>query len=103
RDFFLTYLTTSVEPDEILTEVALPIMLARSGQAIEEFSMRRGDFALVAAAAQVSLAADATLQGVRLGIGGVAHTPADCSQLVAPLVGKGPTQTESQKVHRRII
>lgn len=94
RDFFLTYLTTSVEPDEILTEVALPIMLARSGQAIEEFSMRRGDFALVAAAAQVSLAADATLQGVRLGIGGVAPTPADCSHLLAALVGKVPTQAD---------
>jgi aerobic carbon-monoxide dehydrogenase medium subunit len=94
RDFFLTYLTTCVEPDEILTEVALPIMLARSGQAIEEFSIRRGDFALVAAAAQVSLAADATLQGVRLGIGGVAPTPADCSHLLAPLVGKVPTWSE---------
>jgi aerobic carbon-monoxide dehydrogenase medium subunit len=94
RDFFLTYLTTSVEPEEILTEVALPFMPARSGQAIEEFSMRHGDFALVAAAAQVTLAADATLQGVRLGIGGVAPTPADCSRLLAPLVGKVPTQAE---------
>jgi aerobic carbon-monoxide dehydrogenase medium subunit len=94
RDFFLTYLTTSVEPDEILTEVALPFMPARSGQAIEEFSMRRGDFALVAAAAQVTLATDATLQGVRLSIGGVAPTPVDCSHLLAPLVGKVPTQAE---------
>ena len=94
RDFFLTYLTTSVEPDEILTEVALPFMPARSGQAIEELSMRRGDFALVAAAAQVTLAADATLQEVRLGIGGVAPTPADCSHLLAPLVGKDPTESE---------
>jgi CO/xanthine dehydrogenase FAD-binding subunit len=102
RDFFLTYLTTSVEPDEILTEVTLPIMPARSGQAIEEFSIRRGDFALVAAAAQVSLAADATLQGVRLGIGGVAPTPADCSHLIAPLVGKVPTQTELREVLRPI-
>lgn len=94
RDFFLTYLTTSVEPDEILTEVALPFIPAHSGQAIEEFSMRRGDFALVTAAAQVTLAADATLQGGRLGIGGVAPTPADCSHLLASLVGKVPTQAE---------
>jgi CO/xanthine dehydrogenase FAD-binding subunit len=94
RDFFQTYLTTSVEPDEILTEVALPFMPARSGQAIEEFSLRRGDFALVATAAQVTLAADATIQEVRLGIGGVAPTPADCSHLLAPLVGKVPTWSE---------
>ncbi len=89
--FFLTYLTTNVEPDEVLTEVAIPIMPPRSGQAIEEFSLRHGDFALVIAAAQVTLAADATLQAVRLGIGGVGPTPLDCSHALAPLVGKAPT------------
>jgi CO/xanthine dehydrogenase FAD-binding subunit len=94
RDFFLTSLTTSVEPDEMLTEVTLPIMPACSGQAIEEFSMRRGDFALVAVAAQVTLASETTVKEVRLGIGGVAPTPADCSHLLAPLVGKVPTQAD---------
>jgi CO/xanthine dehydrogenase FAD-binding subunit len=102
RDFFLSYLTTSVEPDEILTEVALPIMPARSGQAIEEFSMRHGDFALVAAAAQVTLAADASLQRVQLGIGGVGATPVDCSHLLTPLVGKGLTQPELREALRHI-
>lgn len=94
RDFFLASLTTIVEPYEMLIEVALPIMPARSGQAIAEFSLRRGDFALVVAAAQVTLAADATVQAVRLGIGGVSPTPADCSHLLEPLVGKVPTQVE---------
>ncbi len=92
RDFFLSYLTT----------VALPIMPARSGQAIEEFSMRHGDFALVAAAAQVTLAADASLQRVRLGIGGVGATPVDCSHLLTPLVGKGLTQPELREALRHI-
>jgi aerobic carbon-monoxide dehydrogenase medium subunit len=102
RDFFLSYLTTSVEPDEILTEVALPIMPARSGQAIEEFSMRQGDFALVAAAAQVTLAADASLQSVQLGIGGVGATPVDCSHLLTPLVGRGLTQPELREALRHL-
>jgi CO/xanthine dehydrogenase FAD-binding subunit len=102
RDFFLTSLITSVEPDEILTEVELPLMPARSGQAIEEFSLRRGDFALVAAAAQVTLAADATIQEVRLCIGGVAPTPVDCSHLLAPLVGKPPTQPELREALHHI-
>lgn len=102
HDFFVTYLTTNVEPDEVLTEVALPILPAHSGQAIEEFSMRHGDFALVAAAAQVTLTNDGLLQTVQLGLGGVAPTPLDCSSVLAPLIGKVPTQGELQKALQAI-
>jgi aerobic carbon-monoxide dehydrogenase medium subunit len=52
-DLFQTYLTTSLAPDEILTEVRLPAMPAGSGYAFEEFSRRHGDFALVGIAAMV--------------------------------------------------
>lgn len=52
-DLFRTYLTTSLAPDEILTEVRLPAMLAGAGSAFEEFSRRHGDFAIVGIAAMV--------------------------------------------------
>jgi len=48
---FRTYLTTSLEPDEILTEVRLPAMPAGAGFAFEEFARRHGDFAIVGIAA----------------------------------------------------
>lgn len=51
EEFFRTYLTTSLGPDEILTEVRLPIPPPGSGWAFEEFSRRHGDFALVGIAA----------------------------------------------------
>ncbi|MEK7880052.1 MAG: xanthine dehydrogenase family protein subunit M [candidate division NC10 bacterium] len=50
-EFFVTYLTTSLAPDEILTEVRLPIPPRGSGWAFEEFSRRHGDFALAGIAA----------------------------------------------------
>jgi carbon-monoxide dehydrogenase medium subunit len=50
-DLFQTYLTTSLEPEEILTEVRLPAMPAGAGYAFEEFARRHGDFALVGIAA----------------------------------------------------
>jgi carbon-monoxide dehydrogenase medium subunit len=53
KDLFVTYLTTSLEPDEVLVEVRLPAMDAAAGFALEEFSRRRGDFAIVAIAAMV--------------------------------------------------
>jgi aerobic carbon-monoxide dehydrogenase medium subunit len=52
-DLFQTYLTTTLEPDEILTEVRLPAMPAGAGYAFEEFARRHGDFALVGIAALV--------------------------------------------------
>src|SRR3989442_6225179 len=52
-DLFQTYLTTSLTPDEILTEVRLPAMPAGAGYALEEFSRRHGDFAIVGIAALV--------------------------------------------------
>lgn len=54
-DLFQTYLTTSLEADEILTEVRLPAMPARAGYAFEEFARRHGDFAIVGVAAMVTL------------------------------------------------
>ncbi len=50
---FRAYLTTSLEPDEILTEVRLPAMPPGAGYAFEEFSRRHGDFAIVGVAALV--------------------------------------------------
>ncbi len=54
-DFFQTYLTTVLAPDEILTEVRLPAMEPGSGWAFEEFARRHGDFAIVGIAALVVL------------------------------------------------
>jgi aerobic carbon-monoxide dehydrogenase medium subunit len=46
-DFFLSYLTTSLGADELLTEIRIPIMAPGAGFAVEEFARRKGDFAIV--------------------------------------------------------
>jgi aerobic carbon-monoxide dehydrogenase medium subunit len=48
---FETYLTTTLEPDELLTEIRLPVMRDGAGWAFEEFARRHGDFAIVGVAA----------------------------------------------------
>jgi aerobic carbon-monoxide dehydrogenase medium subunit len=45
-DFFLGALTTALKPDEIITEVLLPAWPASRRWGFQEFSRRRGDFAL---------------------------------------------------------
>ncbi len=88
RDFFVTYLTADVLPDEVLVEARFPVAPARSGQAVEEYARRHGDFALVAVVASVALAEDGAVATARLTVGGVGGTPADLSDLAHPLVGE---------------
>jgi carbon-monoxide dehydrogenase medium subunit len=49
-DFFLGPLITALKPDEIITEIRFPAWPARRRFGFSEFSRRRGDFALAAAA-----------------------------------------------------
>lgn len=69
KEFFLGTLLTAREPDELIEAVRYP--LAKPGQhfAFDEFSMRHGDYAIVAVAA----VADA--DGVTLAVGGVEDRP----------------------------
>jgi carbon-monoxide dehydrogenase medium subunit len=52
REFFLDYLTTALEPSELLTEVRVPA-LDRAGSAYEKFNRRAQDWAIVGCAAIV--------------------------------------------------
>ncbi|HEV7505846.1 MAG TPA: xanthine dehydrogenase family protein subunit M [Thermoanaerobaculia bacterium] len=54
-DFFGGLFTTSLEPDEILVEVAIPPMPARSGWSFLEIARRHGDYAQIGVAALVTL------------------------------------------------
>ena len=73
-DFFLDYLTTALEPDELLTEVRWPALEGRWGWGIQEVCRREGDFALVGAAALLRLDDDDQCLDARItmfGVGGV--------------------------------
>jgi len=49
-DFFITFLTTALEENEILTGVRVPAVPAGTGWSFQEMARRHGDFALVGAA-----------------------------------------------------
>jgi carbon-monoxide dehydrogenase medium subunit len=55
QDFFAGALTTALEPDEMLTDVELPVAPPRSGACFMELSRRRGDFAIIGVAAWIRL------------------------------------------------
>lgn len=73
EDFFQFPFTTALEPEEILVATHWPVPTVSSGGSFREFARRRGDFAIVAVACQVSIEGQRLMDG-RLGAAGVAGT-----------------------------
>ncbi len=80
-DFFKSFFTTDLRPDEILTEVRIPAPPAGSRSAFVEFNRRPGDFAVVAAAVVAHFGSAGTCDWCRIGLAGVAGTPHRVSNL----------------------
>jgi len=75
EDFFVTYLTTALDENEVLTEVRVPALPARTGWSIQEVARRRGDFAMVGAAITVTLGGGGRCSEARVVLFGVGPTP----------------------------
>jgi len=75
KDFFVSYLTTALAPDELLLEAHFPIAQPHTGYAFVEFARRHGDFALVGAAAVVSRDEGGRCSEARLAFTGVGPVP----------------------------
>jgi carbon-monoxide dehydrogenase medium subunit len=88
-EFFITYLTTAIEPDELLTEIRFPRAAEGTGAAFREVARRRGDFALVGVAAQLTIAAG-VVADARICVTGVADVPHRCAAAEAVLTGAAP-------------
>jgi CO/xanthine dehydrogenase FAD-binding subunit len=81
-------MATAARPDECLEEIHWPIWAERrTGSAFTEISVRHGDFAMVAAAAQVALDGDGRCSRAVFGLGGVGGTPLAFPKVAARLVG----------------
>lgn len=89
-DFFVTYLTTSAHPDEILTEIWFPRPPPRCGHAWLEIAYRHGDFALVGLAAVLTLGPDGAITDARLTLAGIDATPIRAAAAEERLRGEMP-------------
>jgi len=91
EEFFVGLFTTALEPDEIVSAIALPPMPARTGWAFDEVARRHGDFALVGVAGLVTLTGRGTVEDVRLVFMGVGDRPMVGKAAASVLVGQTPT------------
>ncbi|HEV2855649.1 MAG TPA: xanthine dehydrogenase family protein subunit M [Thermoanaerobaculia bacterium] len=88
RDFFAGLFTTLLEPDEILTEVAIPAPPPRTGWAFLEVSRRQGDYAQVGIAARVTLDEAGRCREARLVYLNVGGGPVEAREAARRLAGQ---------------
>jgi carbon-monoxide dehydrogenase medium subunit len=101
-DLFVTHLTTSLEPAEVITGVDFPALGPRTGSCFLEMARRAGDFAMVEVAATVSIDEAGRCDEVRLVVGAVADRPADVSDVARALIGEPPAQAAVAELARAV-
>jgi carbon-monoxide dehydrogenase medium subunit/2-furoyl-CoA dehydrogenase FAD binding subunit len=95
EEFFLTYLTTSLEPSDLLVEVRIPALPEKTGWSFGELSRRSGDFAIVAVGILLFTETPGVCREARISMGGVAPTPVRAEEAEALLAG--------QKITKKLI
>jgi CO/xanthine dehydrogenase FAD-binding subunit len=97
-EFFVSYLTTCLEPEEMLVEVRVPAPPAGSRPAFQEVSRRHGDFALAGAAGIIALDSAGVCTQARMALFGVGAGPVRVPEAEAMLVGERPTEALLRQV-----
>jgi carbon-monoxide dehydrogenase medium subunit len=87
-EFFIAPLTTALAADEIITEIRLPAWPAERRWGFREFSRRRGDFALAAAAVFFDGDDAGRAHNTHIGVIGIGDRPARLADAEAEVNGK---------------
>jgi len=99
-DLFETTFTTTLQPNEVLTEVRVPAPPARSGGAYLKLERKVGDFATVGVAVQLSLD-DGRVGKAGIALTAVGPTNVRAREAEEALVGVEPTEEVFAEAARR--
>ena len=88
NELFVTHLTTSLDPDELLVEVELPPQPPRTGTAFVEYARRHGDFALGGAGVTLTCDEGGTCRSAAIALLSAAPTPVRAAAAEEALSGR---------------
>ena len=91
REFFVDMLTTQLRPGEILSQVRIPLLAARTGTAYCKLHQPASGFAIVGVAARVTANRSGTIESVAVGITGVGPKAYRAEAVEKALRGKKAT------------
>jgi carbon-monoxide dehydrogenase medium subunit len=87
-DFFVDFFTTVLEPNEVLTELRIPLPAAGTGTAYAKLGHPASGYVVVSAGALVTLAPSGECTAARVAVGGIASGPVRAAATEAALVGQ---------------
>lgn len=88
KEFFTGAMSTAIRPEECMEEIQWPVWPGpRTASSFVEHSIRHGDFAIVAAAAQVCLDGEGRCTRAAFGLAGVGLAPMAFPDIASRLVG----------------
>jgi carbon-monoxide dehydrogenase medium subunit len=88
RDFATGFMSTALQPDEMIAAIDLPLWPEGHGHGFHEFARRHGDFALAGAAALLDVGPDNKVRKAVLTLFGVATSPLRVDAAEARLTGR---------------
>jgi carbon-monoxide dehydrogenase medium subunit len=89
-EFAAGYMTTSLQPDELLAGVTLPLPARNQGYAFVEFARRHGDFAIVACSALIGLDTQGNIADAAIALSGLGPAPVRPASIERALRGQKP-------------
>ena len=90
NQFYKGLYDTALARNEILTEIRIPTPPAKSGGAYTKLKRKTGDFAVAAAAVQVTLGKNGAIESARIALTNAGLTPVEAVDAAKYLVGKTP-------------
>ncbi|MEE8474759.1 MAG: xanthine dehydrogenase family protein subunit M [Myxococcota bacterium] len=100
EDFFQSYLTTALEPVEVLIEVRVPILAPGTGWSFLEVARRHGDFAMTGAAVTLRLDGRGSISEARIVLFGVGPTAVRIREVEQLVMGEQPSDRLFQEAGR---
>ena len=104
-DFFSSYFTTALQPDEMLTEIHVPRapQEVRRRAAFREFALRHGDFAVAGAAVILDLDERDRISDARIAVLGVADVPLRLTSAELLLRGTDPRDLAAHSAVAEVV
>jgi carbon-monoxide dehydrogenase medium subunit len=90
NQFYKGLYSTALAPGEILTEIRIPAPAPKSGGAYAKLKRKTGDFAVAAAAVQLTLNAKGAVERCGIALTNAGLTPVEASEAMKFLTGKTP-------------
>ena len=106
ESFFITYMTTALQPDEVLTSILFQVPPDQSGWGLHEVARRSGDFAMAGSAAVVGLDQAGKCNYARVVLFGVAATPVRavaCETLLTGQQGSAELYADAARAVQEVV